>query len=48
MESRERFGEVQRPMTASPGQWALRGYGTWSCEKIDGAFNHNPPCGALI
>jgi hypothetical protein len=38
MESRERFSEVRRPMAASPGQWALRGYGTWYREKIDGCL----------
>ena len=28
--------EVWRTMAASLGQWALRGYGMWACEKIDG------------
>jgi RimJ/RimL family protein N-acetyltransferase len=29
--------EVWRNMASSLGQWALRGYGMWACEKIDGA-----------
>ena len=28
--------EVWRMMAAFLGQWALRGYGVWACEKIDG------------
>jgi RimJ/RimL family protein N-acetyltransferase len=28
--------EVWRTMAAFLGQWALRGYGMWACEKIDG------------
>jgi RimJ/RimL family protein N-acetyltransferase len=28
--------EVWRTMATSLGQWALRGYGMWACEKIDG------------
>lgn len=28
--------EVWRTMASSLGQWALRGYGMWACEKIDG------------
>jgi RimJ/RimL family protein N-acetyltransferase len=27
--------EVWRTMATSLGQWALRGYGMWACEKID-------------
>jgi RimJ/RimL family protein N-acetyltransferase len=30
--------EVWRTMATSLGQWALRGYGMWACEKIDGDF----------
>ncbi len=30
--------EVWRTMATFLGQWALRGYGMWACEKIDGAF----------
>jgi RimJ/RimL family protein N-acetyltransferase len=29
--------EVWRMMAGFLGQWALRGYGVWACEKIDGA-----------
>jgi len=29
--------EVWRMMFAFLGQWALRGYGGWACEKIDGS-----------
>src|SRR5437016_10144459 len=29
--------EVWRMMVAFLGQWALRGYGVWACEEIDGA-----------
>jgi RimJ/RimL family protein N-acetyltransferase len=29
--------EVWRMMTGFLGQWALRGYGVWACEKIDGS-----------
>ncbi len=29
--------EVWRMMVAFLGQWALRGYGVWACEKIDGS-----------
>ncbi|MEI4884137.1 GNAT family N-acetyltransferase, partial [Klebsiella pneumoniae] len=29
--------EVWRTMATSLGQWALRGYGMWACERIDGA-----------
>ena len=29
-------GEVWRTMLMSMGSWALRGYGMWACEKIDG------------
>jgi RimJ/RimL family protein N-acetyltransferase len=29
--------EVWRTMATSLGAWALRGYGMWACEKIDGA-----------
>lgn len=29
--------EVWRTMLMSTGSWALRGYGMWACEKIDGA-----------
>ena len=28
--------EVWRTMLMSVGSWALRGYGMWACEKIDG------------
>jgi RimJ/RimL family protein N-acetyltransferase len=28
--------EVWRMMATFIGQWALRGYGVWACEKIDG------------
>ncbi len=28
--------EVWRMMATFLGQWALRGYGVWACEKIDG------------
>jgi RimJ/RimL family protein N-acetyltransferase len=28
--------EVWRTMLASLGSWALRGYGMWACEKIEG------------
>jgi RimJ/RimL family protein N-acetyltransferase len=28
--------EVWRTMLMSLGSWALRGYGMWACEKIDG------------
>ena len=28
--------EVWRTMATSLGAWALRGYGMWACEKIDG------------
>jgi RimJ/RimL family protein N-acetyltransferase len=28
--------EVWRMMAGFLGQWALRGYGVWACEKIDG------------
>ena len=28
--------EVWRTMATFLGQWALRGYGVWGCEKIDG------------
>jgi RimJ/RimL family protein N-acetyltransferase len=28
--------EVWRMMASFLGQWALRGYGVWTCEKIDG------------
>jgi RimJ/RimL family protein N-acetyltransferase len=28
--------EVWRTMLLSVGSWALRGYGMWACEKIDG------------
>ena len=28
--------EVWRMMAAFLGQWVLRGYGVWACEKIDG------------
>src|SRR6266436_8312548 len=28
--------EVWRTMATFLGQWALRGYGMWACEKIDG------------
>jgi RimJ/RimL family protein N-acetyltransferase len=28
--------EVWRMMLTSVGSWALRGYGMWACEKIDG------------
>jgi RimJ/RimL family protein N-acetyltransferase len=28
--------EVWRMMSAFLGQWSLRGYGVWACEKIDG------------
>ena len=27
--------EVWRTMATSLGQWALRGYGMWACERID-------------
>lgn len=29
--------EVWRTMLMSMGSWALRGYGMWACETIDGA-----------
>src|ERR1700730_19008591 len=28
--------DVWRMMAGFLGQWALRGYGVWACEKIDG------------
>jgi RimJ/RimL family protein N-acetyltransferase len=30
--------EVWRTMAAFLGQWALRGYGMWACEKLNGTF----------
>jgi ribosomal-protein-alanine N-acetyltransferase len=30
--------EVWRTMATVLGQWALRGYGMWACEKIDGGI----------
>jgi RimJ/RimL family protein N-acetyltransferase len=30
--------EVWRTMATVLGQWALRGYGMWACEKRDGTF----------
>lgn len=29
-------GDVWRTMLMSLGSWALRGYGMWACEKVDG------------